>query len=518
MTRSTPAYFALAVPDTPWTGRAVALLVAGCAFVLYAWTAAPGITWAHQGADSGELLAAAMTNGVPHPPGYPLYTMLLRGWIELLGVLGPGSDIGWRGSLLSALCGAAAAGFTVTAIGAALAGVQRRWLWAGVAGLAWAIAPLPWTQSILTEVYALHMLALAALGWALLSHPRNPWLAAPVVALGAAHHLTFVLLMPASLYWIWSQSEGLRSRGFWRMFAALAAGGLVGTLFHVRTPLAAGALPPPPVNWGYPDNWEGFWWLVSGAAYRGYFFSMSLSGVWGRLATWANTITAQYSPVGLALAVVGLGYQDSAHPKQRTFGLFWILPVSIYSISYYTRDSEIYLLPVVWMCALWLAWGLAVGADWLEGKFERVGAAVLLGVVVAGMAGLLVWRTPQLSLRHDSQAKTFLADALAVLEPGSVVVTGDDKETFAIWYGAWGSGELLEAAPDAIVVNYSLFQFDWYRRLLRALYPDAPGVEGGFASFLEANAAQRPVFFTAILGGIPAEQFSAAGPLWRYTP
>ena len=41
-------------------------------------TAAPGLTWAHFGADGGDLLAAAAVHGIPHPPGYPLYLLLLR--------------------------------------------------------------------------------------------------------------------------------------------------------------------------------------------------------------------------------------------------------------------------------------------------------------------------------------------------------------------------------------------------------------------------------------------------------
>ncbi len=42
---------------------------------VYLLTLSPGLGW-H---DSAELTAAAMTWGIPHPPGYPLYTAL--GWL-----------------------------------------------------------------------------------------------------------------------------------------------------------------------------------------------------------------------------------------------------------------------------------------------------------------------------------------------------------------------------------------------------------------------------------------------------
>src|SRR5689334_22464317 len=36
-------------------------------FVLYLFSMAPGLTWAHDGADGGDLITAAATGGVAHP-------------------------------------------------------------------------------------------------------------------------------------------------------------------------------------------------------------------------------------------------------------------------------------------------------------------------------------------------------------------------------------------------------------------------------------------------------------------
>ena len=78
--------------------------VAGvCALLLYALCLAPGLTWAHDGADGGDLLAAALTHGVPHPTGYPTYQIVLRAAIALF----PGEPAR-AGNWLSAGCAAAA--------------------------------------------------------------------------------------------------------------------------------------------------------------------------------------------------------------------------------------------------------------------------------------------------------------------------------------------------------------------------------------------------------------------------
>ena len=46
---------------------AVAAGISLLALIIYAITLAPSVP----GGDSGELIAAAYTGGVPHPPGYP---------------------------------------------------------------------------------------------------------------------------------------------------------------------------------------------------------------------------------------------------------------------------------------------------------------------------------------------------------------------------------------------------------------------------------------------------------------
>jgi hypothetical protein len=104
----------------------------------------------------------------------------------------------------------------------------------------------------------------------------------------------------------------------------------------------------------------------------------------------------------------------------------------------------------------------------------------------------------------------------AVLEPDSLVVTLGDQETFAIWYGLWGDRTLQEAAPGTIAVNESLYQFDWYRRLQRALYPQLAGIDLSAAQAVERYGKVRPVFFAYRPAWLDATQLEKTGPLWRF--
>ncbi len=302
------------------------------------------------------------------------------------------------------------------------------------------------------------------------------------------------------------------------MIAAL--GGLAGLAFYLRVPLVAGgAGTPPPVNWGYADNWAGFWWLVSGAPYRGYLFGLPASAIFPRLAAWACTLTVQYTPLGLGIALVGLGYLDRFKPALRNFSLLWTIPISLYAIGYNTRDSDIYLLPVIWLCALWIAVGLAACADWIHARWPhnpRTTMRLVTGLTLIGVAALLAVRFPQLSLRQDDSARKFVQGVVASVPANCILVSSDDDQTFALWYGAWAGGELLKHAPQAVLVNYSLYQFPWYRRLLGALYPNVPGIDVSFEQLLAADQGARPIFFSEMLEGIPSAQLRPVGPLWQY--
>ena len=136
---------------------------------LYARTLAPGLTWAHHAADGGDLLAAALTVGVPHPSGYPTYQLLLRTAIALF----PGEPAR-AGNWLSALCAAAAVALCADLAGRMLARIDSRGAapgWSGLAALAaaltWAASPILWGQAVVTEVYALNALIVVGLLWLL---------------------------------------------------------------------------------------------------------------------------------------------------------------------------------------------------------------------------------------------------------------------------------------------------------------------------------------------------------------
>jgi hypothetical protein len=337
------------------------------------------------------------------------------------------------------------------------------------------------------------------------------------MGLGAAHHLTSLLLWPAVLYW---RLHNQLSHAWLSTIVRL-----VGVALLVAIPfylwlmwLVLFAAAPPPVAWGYPRDWAGLWWLVSGIAYRAYLFSMTPLQYGGRLATLARLIVEQFTPVGLAFILGGFALWDRQRPFLRNGALLWMLPVSLYAAGYNTVDSYIYLLPVGWLAALMLGQGLASGSDWFMAR-SRPAAWIVTLLAVLAIAALIRWRLPHYDLHNDQTAHNFLDAAAETLEPGSLVISSADAQTFALWYGQWGSGTLAQAVPDLMFVNHALYQFGWYRDLMHDLYPELyaemPNMGTSFADLIATNRPLRPIYLTEPLPEVPAGALTPVGDFWR---
>ncbi|MBN1458736.1 MAG: DUF2723 domain-containing protein, partial [Armatimonadetes bacterium] len=193
-----------------WLCSGVAFLLL---FLLYLRTVAPTVV----DQDSGELVAAAHVLGIPHPTGYPLWTLLARGF-DLLPI---GGTSGYRVAVLSAFSTAAAGALlcwvTIAATGALLPGLY--------AAFAFGLWFPTWSQAVRPEVYALGGLlfalsVLALLRWDRERSPRNlGWLAlaggfatmhhrTALVALGPPLAVAFWLTRPRR-WRVWISAAGL---------------------------------------------------------------------------------------------------------------------------------------------------------------------------------------------------------------------------------------------------------------------------------------------------------------------
>jgi thioredoxin-like negative regulator of GroEL len=203
----------------------VAFAVAGMvSFIGYLLTLAPSVTLE----DSGEFITATYHLGVPHPPGYPIWTILSWLWQLII----PFGNIAWRVNLMSAFFGAVAVGLCamlVSKTGHVMAlrvgflrkpGQERMVNWiilasAVTAGLLLAFSPVMWSQSVIAEVYALNAFFLFVVlvllyRWSFETEKRwRLYLAAFVWGVSLTNHQTLVLLTVAFPAFVWFSDKQL---------------------------------------------------------------------------------------------------------------------------------------------------------------------------------------------------------------------------------------------------------------------------------------------------------------------
>jgi hypothetical protein len=447
------------------------LIAGGIAMLVYLFTAAPDLTWANFGGDGGELITAAVTLGVPHPPGYPTFVLLGKLFSTL-----PIGSVAYRFNLFSAVGMAVAVGFITAVYPSILPKKQPPPVrWVSVAGgLTIAFSALVWSQATMTEVYGLNLAVVAALLWSVW-RKRPLRLTGFLLGLSLTTHMTSVFLIPL-VFFVCSQQkkEEKKRRGLKQINAnwvvKLGIGFVLGLLPYLS--IFGLARSGSPVNWGGVSGLSSWWWLVSGQAYQGYLFKLSVSHLGERLHTWGWVLLNQFTLLGLPLIWLGL---RSLGQKR----ILWIIVGTavlylLYAIQYDTADAIVLILPAILLLSIPLTQAL-----------RSVGVAALLLP-----AALIFINFSSFNLREDMGLREETTVLFESIPHQALTITPGDRTIFALWYFQ----HVEQQRADIILVDQDLFAFSWYRQQIKANYSTLGGLEkDDLELFQQYNAALRPV-------------------------
>lgn len=393
-----------------------ALIAAGISLAVYIWSAAPNVTLL----DSGEFVVAAQHFGVPHPTGYPLWTLLT--WLFLLLPLG---NAAWEVAIFSGVCASLAVGLC-----AALLSSLQRWCFDGVlsprqkwllqfVSLAFALmlafSQSMWSQAVIAEVYALHALLVAVFLVLCYAWVRNPakdslmLLAFFVLSFAFGNHHLILTLAPLPfllilllrrrmfLDWVFagiltvllvylgfailSEDPAVlrtairffycvvlafgiflwirRFRVRWRLIAFLPFAVALGLLPYAYMPLASGTNPP--MNWGYTREAQGFFFSLNRSQYSGSLSDLSVKSLGLLMGTKSET-----PPRNPGANPGRPGELSTLQKLQLWTGFFWLqlgrafTPLA--AIGYFASILFVFRFPLekrVWIYLLHLAFVLA---------------------------------------------------------------------------------------------------------------------------------------------------------------
>ncbi|MFC1711241.1 protein O-mannosyl-transferase family [Patescibacteria group bacterium] len=486
------------------------------------------------GGDSGDLVTAAWVRGIPHPPGYPLYSLIASFLIHFL----PFATPAWRVGLLSSISSAAALAifylllykFTKNKLASLIATSTLGFIY-----------PF-WLYSEVAEVFALNNLFAVFLTFVLfilLNKPTFNKLLFFVftVGLSLSHHHTIVLLFPAFVFLL-SKNKRIKKlklelKHIILLFLAL----LLGLSFYIYPLLACKK--GPLICWSDPTNFTNLLKLASRANYGTFKSAFNLVNNpmmrFIGMVSFLMMIVDDFSIIGLILIFLGAFSLFKKNKQLFSFILIVIVtclffvfyasfPLAIdFSIATFERFL---LLPYIFL-ALLFGFGIDYVLTFSKEKVKTTSLSMLsTKILINGLKVLLI--TIPLSmfilnsrkifvLKNNLTAEATVKDFILPLPENSILFLTSDTTIFNSEYVRY----VLNIRPDVIVLPYQLIHANFYQKYLVKNFPQlnmpqSADRQEAFEEFLNENSKAFEIFIDD-RGKLQAtENWQPYGLSWQY--
>lgn len=455
--------------------------------------------------DSGDLITAAALLGIPHPPGYPLYTILGH-----LFSLIPVNSVAFRVNLLSSFFQAA----TIPVIFLIIYLVTKKILPAIFGASLLAFSFTFWFYSEIAEVFALNNFFAASLILSAVFFWQTQkaiffYLASFVLGMSLAHHQTIILIIPAIAILIYKPVKIYLNQPKKILIPAICF--LLGLLPLIYFPIAVKL--GSPILWDEPDSFSNFIRLISRADYGTFQSSrITLEPADGRIIYFAafwRIFLVDFTIIGLALTLLGFIF---SFLKQKKLGLFLLtgfiisgplflmyanFPLSgAFEISVIERFTMLPAIFAVILASIAIFYLGEIFAKFLT-NFSQLSRhfRILIPLVFLTLPMILFLENWQkIDLSKNLQGLTLAEDILSNLPQNSLVMLRGDTVIFNSQYL-----HLVEKfRPDLKIVSPGLVASDWYyQKQLRRLYPELEFPNGNpetrLGEFIKANFSKFPI-------------------------
>jgi hypothetical protein len=390
--------------------------LAAIAFGLYFTTLLPG----QDLGDTASFQAIVGDHLLVPRQGYPLYFALNGLLARLLPV-----EAARAANLGSAMAAAAAIGLVVL-VGAELAGTLAAGL---VAGLLLAGSYTFWSQAVIAEVYALHLLLASACLLALLAWKARPSTARlalffALCALGFGNHLSMVLLLPGfAVLLITAAPEGPLSMLRPRVVALAAA---MAALFALQYAWNIRWLVAEHPNAAVADLARTFWFDVTKSDWRANMvYGIPISTIADRCAMFWFDVRQQFGLPGTAAAVVGIAVLLWRQWRLGAMLLTLWFVNWVFAFTYNVGDVHVFYLGSHWAAAL----AAGCGASWIVSALQTRRQRTAAFVAALALLAYPAWRAwdtyPAMDRSDDREPALALDRLVAGMDTGREVLGRD---------------------------------------------------------------------------------------------
>jgi hypothetical protein len=396
------------------------VLTSVLALVVYRSTMLPGF-------DFGDTAGFQDTGGeseVTPRQAYPLYYAV--GWLV---VHAAGEDPAYGMNLSSVLCAAIACGL-IAWLGAVLSGSVGAGLFAA---LLFGSSYTFWSQAIIAEVYALHVLMLAASLLALTWWGRAPASLGRLAvffalyALGFGNHLMMILLAPAATVYIAVRIPGgLKGLVAPRVVLLALAIAAAGALQYAWNFSYLYTLPEAPAS--LREACHTFWFDVTKSDWRSTMIvGIDPSAYRLRMGMYWFDLTQQFGVAPVVLAVAGIAWLAASRWREACLVLVGYLVAAGFAYTYNVGDAHVFFLPSHLFVALAAGCGLA-GVGRLASRVPAAPRVAGATVILLALA-LPAWRAydtwPAVDRSDDRRPLDVVRQITRALDPRERILVAD---------------------------------------------------------------------------------------------
>ncbi len=482
-------------------------------------------------ADSSELVSNAFELSVPHPPGYPLLTLLGFFVIKIAGFLEPAFAAHLLNALLSALS-ATIIGFclflTLKRLKPKPAVFKLSGVILGSAVIFVSVSPLNWLYAGIFEISGLTkflcslfiLFSLESLATKITSSQRFRYLSLAFFSFGilVSHYQLAIVFIPSLILLFYAfyihnplPLLNIAKSGFLVLIFALI-GFILPNLALIPLNLR-----PTQYSWYFEPNLNGVIRHILRQDYSGYFIDQDANrdayfanpgfAFFTRQIEYLEHLVGQISFIGAAVALLGALYCL----KKRTIPLVFILSLSLlsgpvvagymgfpdpanrmeYLLLYGIGERQLLmhyatLIPIIFLGLYSLAHTLT---SWHQSHGTRI---LFVGLVI--FSSIQIFRGyPVANQSQNTLFSDYAQTVFASVKQDSVIICASDISCYSLMYHSLTQS----SRPDVIL----LFKNNLYRRHFLDRHPHLYGFEyqsnpDYYAHLIAWNLMDRPVYLT----------------------
>lgn len=470
---------------------------------VYCFTLAPTIV----PGDNPEIITAAYNLGTAHPPGYPLFTLILKIFI----VIFPFGNIAWRANLFNAILSS----LTILVVYFIIYKLTKKIsleeknnldikhkkpkvtdyllsiIPAIIGSLFLAFSSAFWLYSIAVEIFSLNNLFVALLVFIILAWREKVlkgekdkkllWLLAFVAGLSFTNQQAIVFIAPPLLFLFFATKR--------KLFAALKSIPLMVLFFILGlTPyfyLLISARFGSAFHWGNPNNLSNLIGVILRQGYGGVSLYPKSSSFLSLYETWGENfwffikyLYYHFTAIGILFGSIGL----YCLRKKKTIFIFLLSTFLFLGIFFFfylgnLKLEDIVLLTVaerfILSSEVIFSLFLGIGVYFLFKKvlpYIKFRLITIIVLIVFAFSPLIPLFSHYASIKKTDNylLYNFGRDFLNSLDKGSLLISDGDMMFFSTMY----LQNVENLRPDVKIIHWPLLFANWYVDYLKNKYPD----------------------------------------------